>query len=148
MPVRAGVSSVSAVDTIMTGLRARPMPWWAWSVVLAVVALAKEAAAATGVFAHGAAATFGPLTVTALVAAVWLGVAVWLRVERPVVTLAIAGAVHGVLVLGLDPQPIPADPGVLHPSGTLAIIATNVAFGALLGLIALVVTRNRGPATQ
>lgn len=150
MPVRGRGPSVLRVESTRHGRpgerRALTVPWWAWSIVLAAVAMAQQLLDVTGVFAHGSAADIGPVTTTLLVTGVWLAVAVGLRVDQPVITLAFAGLLHGAATLTLDlgPRSFAAiDPGLPQPTGPLAIVATNVAFGALVGLVALVVTRNR-----
>lgn len=155
MSAGRGVSSVFVVSAMVSGRSggelARVIPWWGWSITLAIIALGQQLVVVTGVFDDSVATGFGPMAVTTLVAAVWLAVAVGLRVEQPVITLAVAGALHGGLtvLLGAAPASLVAasDVGLTHPTGTLAIVATDVAFGALLGVTALVITRNRPVAT-
>lgn len=156
MSARPEVSSVPVVGAMVSVRRgvepARVIPWWGWSIALAIVALAQQLVVLTGVFDDGGVpAGLGPMAVTTIVAVVWLAVAVAVRVEQPVITLAAAGALHGgvTVALGAAPASLVAasDVGLTQPTGMLAILATDIAFGALLGVTALVITRNRPAVT-
>lgn len=79
-----------------------------------------------------------PLLASLLVAALWVGVAVARRVPRPVITLTLAGGLHGVLVIALQQLvwdfPLPA-------AGYAGILLVNLLLGAGLGLIAATILR-------
>lgn len=86
------------------------------------------------------------LTMIAL-AAVWIGVIVEKREPRPVATLAAAGAIYGALLmivqwviplttLGFDPSPIP-------PIGMVFAIGWQAGWGAIQGLVAAGIMKQR-----
>lgn len=117
-----------------------------WPLILGLGSLAllwplAELSGATEVFGR---AVTGLLT-TGVVLTVWVGSAGLGRAPRPVLTLSLAGGVHGAvlagttLAIGLRPD---------GPSVTMLGLATEVggsiALGALAGLLALTVQRARG----
>ena len=101
---------------------------------------------------------FGPLLVTALIAIAWVGIVVAGRIPNPLLTLVAAGAGYGLgaillqqiiwrFFLAAPPAEAPSTlPGLLI--GWLAIMATNLIWGAFLGLIALVLQQWRRDGTR
>ena len=89
---------------------------------------------------------WGPIFVTILIAAIWLGVVVIGRVPKPALTLAVAGGVYGALAIVLQQTMwsffLDGPPEAAPPSGPIliiswiSIIATNTIWGAFLGLLA------------
>ena len=118
---------------------------WGLIAVLGAVALVRPLLSIAGAYdLLGGAA--GRVVVTILIAAVWIGAVVILRVPRPLLTLAAAGAAYGLftillqqvmwnLVLGEVPAEAPDSTPVLVVSW-VAILVTNTIYGAVLGLIA------------
>lgn len=118
---------------------------WGLIAVLGFLALVRPLLSIAGAydFLGGAA---GRVVVTVLIAAVWIGAVVILRVPNPLLTLAAAGAAYGVftmvlqqivwnLVLGEVPAEAPATAPILVISW-IAILVTNTIYGAVLGLMA------------
>jgi hypothetical protein len=86
-----------------------------------------------------------------LVAVIWVGVVVGTRAPNPLATLVLAGATYGViaillqqfiwnLLLGGAPDGAPSSAPMLVMSW-ISILATNVMWGALLGLVAVAIRR-------
>jgi hypothetical protein len=118
---------------------------WGLIVFLGAVALVRPLLSIAGAydFLGGAA---GRVVVTMLIAAVWIGAVVILRVPRPLLTLAAAGAAYGLFtiflqqlmwnfVLGEVPAEAPDSTPILVVSW-VAILVTNTIYGAILGLLA------------
>lgn len=118
---------------------------WGLIAVLGTIALVRPLLSIAGAydFLGGAA---GRVVVTVLIAAVWIGAVVILRVPNPLLTLAAAGAAYGVftivlqqimwnLVLGEVPAEAPDTAPILVISW-IAILVTNTIYGAVLGLVA------------
>lgn len=89
------------------------------------------------------------LTILTLTTVVWIGVVGGGRVPRPVLTLMLAGVLHGVLGMALGgvlagdgPFGDPAALWILLPA-----LGSSAAVGALLGLVALGVQKVLGPRT-
>ena len=89
---------------------------------------------------------WGPVLVTILISAIWVGVVAAGRVPSPVLTLAAVGAVYGVLAIVLQqimwtilldgpPEGAPSSAPILMISW-IAIVVTNTIWGTLLGLLA------------
>lgn len=108
-----------------------------WELVagLGILALIRPLLELAGI-AEGAAWS---IAVTLLVSLVWVGVVVVRRVAQPLLTLVSAGAVYGILAVTFNliaqasmpnAQLLPVVRGVLF-------FAMNVAWGALLGLVAM-----------
>ncbi|MGR6964025.1 hypothetical protein ACU610_06165 [Geodermatophilus sp. URMC 61] len=119
-----------------------------WPVVLGLGALAllfplAELSGVTGIL--GAAPT--ALLLVGLVAVVWIGGIGLGRVPRPVLTATLAGVVFGVVLVALS-RALGTGPDVDGASavGVAAFeIGRSAALGALAGLLAAAVQRNRGP---
>ena len=116
---------------------------WPVIVALGVSGLVRPVLSVAGAF--DSRGPWAPLAVTVVLAVLWVAVAVWLRVNRPVLTLTLAGVVYGLCAIGLNlvlhlfldsAEWIPAP-------GYVAIVAWNAALGAVLGLIALGLLRRR-----
>jgi len=134
---------------------------WNLIVLLAVLGLARPLLSITGVYSSLGGSTWAPALVTIMIAAVWVGIAVATCSSSPLATLALAGALYGVLpivlqqitwnlVLGAAPEGTPSSGPVLVMSWA-SILATNTVWGAFLGLLAAGVCRllpRRGTAAQ
>ncbi len=118
---------------------------WALTAFLGAVALVRPLLSIAGAYDFLGGAT-GRVVVTVLIAAIWIGAAVILRVPNPLLTLAAAGAAYGVftivlqqimwnLVLGEVPAEAPDTAPILVISW-IAILVTNTIYGAVLGLVA------------
>lgn len=120
---------------------------WPLVIGLGLCGLVRPLLSITGAF--DAMGSFGspwaPLLVTLLLAVLWVAVAVRLRVERPVLTLTLAGVVYGLaaILLNLALQPFLASAEWIPAPGYVAIPAFNAAQGAVLGLIAAGLLRTR-----
>ena len=78
-----------------------------------------------------------------VVIATWIGVVAFGRVPRPVLTLTLAGAVFGVVLVGLSVtlRTLPDVDGRLLVLGAALEIARSVVLGALAGLLAAALQR-------
>ena len=123
---------------------------WGLIAVLGALALVRPLLSIVGAydFLGGAA---GRVVVTILIAAVWIGAVVILRVPRPLLTLVAAGAAYGLftifvqqvmwnLVLGEVPAGAP-DSTPRQVVSWIAILVTNTIYDAVLGLVATVFGR-------
>jgi membrane-anchored protein YejM (alkaline phosphatase superfamily) len=118
---------------------------WGLIAFLGVVALVRPLLSIAGAYDYLGGAT-GRVVVTILIAAVWIGAVVTLRVPRSLLTLAAAGTAYGLftiflqqvmwnLVLGEVPAEAPDSTPILVVSW-VAILLTNTIYGAILGLVA------------
>ena len=92
----------------------------------------------------------GPIIATALIALVWIGVAVTGNVREPVKVLAMAGATYAVISVAMavllqtfftwSPEETVSIP-LLLTAGLIGGIIVNVIWGALLGLVATGIKR-------
>jgi hypothetical protein len=119
-----------------------------WPVVLGLGALALlfPLAELTGASdALGAVPT--ALLLLGLVAAVWIGGVGLLRVPRPVLTLTLAGAVSGVVlvVLSLTLATRPGVGGGLAVLGGVFEVLRSTVLGTLAGVLAAAVQHTRSP---
>ena len=123
---------------------------WGMIAALGAIAVVRPLLSIAGAYDFLGGAT-GRVVVTVLIAAVWIGAVVILRVPNPLLTLAAAGAAYGVftivlqqtmwnLVLGEVPAEAP-DPTPILVISWVAILVTNTIYGAFLGLVATVVDR-------
>ena len=118
---------------------------WGLIAFLGAVALVRPLLSIAGAYdSLGGAA--GRVVVTMLIATVWIGAVVILRVPRPLLTLAAAGTAYGLftiflqqviwnLVLGEVPAEAPDSTPILVVCW-VAILVTNTIYGAVLGLVA------------
>ncbi|MFC3741965.1 hypothetical protein [Paractinoplanes deccanensis] len=125
------------------------------AIVLGVLGLARPVLSIAGAYDSGPLAKpVGPLVITALIAVVWVVVAVVRRVPNPVVTLAVAGLAYGVaaILLNWSLQPFLASAETIPLPGYAGILVFNTLQGAVLGGLAWLVRRAmpgraRGPAS-
>ena len=118
---------------------------WALILVLAVVGLVRPLLSILG--AYGSIERpWGPVLVTILIAAIWVGIVAVGHVPSPILTLAAVGAAYGVLAIVLQqimwslflngpPEGAPTSAPTLMISW-VAIVVTNTIWGTLLGLLA------------
>ena len=90
-----------------------------------------------------------PIILTMAISLVWILSVGLTRVARPVVTLVLAGVVYAVLAIALSGILSPLLSGELqgplqNPAAVVSVLITNVAWGAITGLIALSLRRFRG----
>ena len=88
----------------------------------------------------------GPIIATALIALIWIGVAVIGNVREPVKVLAMAGATYAVLGVAMavflqtfftwSPEDTASIP-LLLSAGLMGGIVVNIIWGALLGVVAI-----------
>lgn len=115
----------------MTALKKLP---WELIAGLGILALIRPLLALAGV-ADGA----WSIAVTLLVSLVWVGVVVVRRVTQPLLTLVFAGAVYGILniIFYLIAQVSMPNAELLSVVRGVLSFVINVAWGALLGLVAM-----------
>jgi hypothetical protein len=111
--------------------------------ILALVQLTRPILSTAGVF--DGFRPQGPIIVTALIAFVWVAVAVIGDVREPVKVLAMAGATYAVIGVAMavllqtfftwSPEETASIP-LLLTAGLVGSIVVNVIWGALLGLVA------------
>jgi hypothetical protein len=92
----------------------------------------------------------GPIIATALIALIWVGVAVVGNVREPVKVLAMAGATYAVIGVAMavflqtfftwSPEETASIP-LLLSAGLIGDILVNVIWGALLGLVVIGINR-------
>jgi len=121
---------------------------WKIIIILALVQFIRPVLSIAGAFDNFKA---GPLLVTAVVTIVWIVVAVAAKVREPVKVLAAAGAVYAVgsvlvaaflqIFFTQSPEETVSLP-LLLTVGLVASAIYNAAWGALLGLAAMVIRRN------
>jgi hypothetical protein len=117
---------------------------WKLIFLLAVVQLIRPILSTAGFFDNFR--PQGPLIATALIALIWIGVAVIGNVREPVKVLAMAGATYAVLGVGMavflqafftwSPEETASIP-LLLTAGLIGSIVVNVIWGALLGFVAI-----------
>lgn len=125
-------------------------PRWGLIIVLAALGLIRPLLSIADVY-QVLGTPWTPVIATALIAALWVGVVVVTRAPNPLVTLLAAGGLYGVLAillqqiiwnlfLGGAPEEAPSSAPILVVSW-VAIVVTNVIWGAFLGLVALGIRR-------
>jgi hypothetical protein len=130
---------------------------WGMIFALAILGLVRPLLSILGVYGRFE-GPWGPTLVTISIAAIWVGVAVIGRVPNPLVTLAVAGGVYGVLAILLQqtmwnlllegpPEGAPSSVPIMM-IGWVSIIATNMVWGAILGVVALGARRLLTPSTK
>ena len=126
-------------------------PRWGLILVLAAVALVRPLLSIADAYDALGGGPLGPVAVTILIAALWVGAVVTTRARNPLLTLTLAGGLYGVfaillqqviwnLFLGGAPEGAPSSTPVLVVSW-VGILVTNTIWGALLGAIATVFGR-------
>lgn len=125
---------------------------WKLIAALGVLALVRPVAKILGdVFDYNVSALV-TVIITAVIAMIWIGLAVRLRIERPVIVLAVSGAVYAILSIALavviqvfapdlgdDEAKVP----VLLTVGLVATTAFNLVYGACLGFVASLIQKAR-----
>ena len=121
----------------------RQVPW-KLVFILALVQLARPILSTVGFFDNFR--PQGPIIATAVIALIWVGVAVIGKVREPVKVLAMAGAAYAVVGVAMavllqtfftwSPEETVSVP-LLLTAGLVGGIVTNVIWGALLGVVAI-----------
>ena len=120
----------------------RHLPW-KLIFILALIQLTRPILSTAGLF--DGFRPQGPIIATALIALIWIGVAVIGNVREPVKVLAMAGATYAVLGVAMAvflqtfftwaPEETASIP-LLLTAGLIGGIVVNVIWGALLGFVA------------
>jgi hypothetical protein len=120
----------------------RQLPWML-IFILALIQLTRPILSTAGFF--DSFRPQGPLIATALIALIWIGMAVVGNVREPVRVLAMAGATYAVIGVAMavflqtfftwSPEETASIP-VLLTAGLIGGIVVNVMWGALLGFVA------------
>jgi hypothetical protein len=121
----------------------RNLPW-RLIFILALIQLTRPILSTAGVF--DGIRPQGPIIATALIALIWVGVAVVGKVKEPVKILAMAGATYAVIGVAVavflqifftwSPEETASIP-LLLTAGLMGGIVVNVVWGAFLGLVAI-----------
>ena len=125
----------------------RQLPWML-IFILALIQLTRPVLSTAGFFDNFR--PQGPIIATALIALIWIGVAVVGNVREPVKVLAMAGATYAVIGVGMavflqtfftwSPEETASIP-LLLTAGLIGGIVVNVIWGALLGFVATGIKR-------
>jgi drug/metabolite transporter (DMT)-like permease len=125
----------------------RKLPW-KLIFILALIQLTRPVLSTAGFFDNYR--PQGPITATALIALIWIGVAVVGNVREPVKVLAMAGATYAVIGVAMavflqtfftwSPEETASIP-LLLTAGLLGGVVVNVIWGALLGFVATGINR-------
>ena len=123
--------------------RLRNLPW-RLILILALVQLTRPILSTAGVF--DGVRPQGPIIATALIALIWVGVAVVGKVREPVKVLAMAGATYAVIGVAMavflqtfftwSPEETASIP-LLLTAGLIGGVVVNVIWGAFLGFVAV-----------
>jgi hypothetical protein len=121
----------------------RQLPW-KLIFILALIQLTRPILSTAGFF--DGFRPQGPIIATALIALIWVGVAVVGRVREPVKVLAMAGATYAVIGVAMavflqaiftwSPEETASIP-LLLSAGLLGGIVVNLVWGAFLGFVAI-----------
>jgi hypothetical protein len=121
----------------------RQLPW-KLIFILALIQLARPILSTAGVFDNFR--PQGPIIATALIAIIWIGVAVIGNVREPVQVLAMAGATYAVIGVAMavflqafftwSPEETASIP-LLLSAGLIGGIVVNVIWGAFLGFVTI-----------
>ena len=121
----------------------RQLPW-KLIFILALIQLTRPILSTAGFFDNFR--PQGPIIATALIAFIWVGVAVIGNVREPVKVLAMAGATYAVIGVAMavflqtfftwSPEETASIP-LLLTAGLIGGIVVNVIWGALLGFVAI-----------
>jgi drug/metabolite transporter (DMT)-like permease len=148
--IRAGVATEWTDRIVKEGDPLEPMKGqlrqvpWKLVFILALVQLARPILSTAGFFDNFR--PQGPIIATAVIALIWVGVAVIGKVREPVKVLAMAGAAYAVVSVAMavllqtfftwSPEETASVP-LLLTAGLVGGIVTNVIWGALLGVVAI-----------
>ena len=121
----------------------RQLPW-KLIFILALIQLTRPILSTAGLFDNFR--PQGPIIATALIALIWVGVAVIGNVREPAKVLAMAGATYAVIGVAMavflqafftwSPEETASIP-LLLTAGLVGGIVVNVIWGALLGFVAI-----------
>src|SRR5215208_775904 len=125
----------------------RQLPW-KLIFILALIQLTRPILSTAGFF--DGFRPQGPLIATALIALIWIGVAVIGKVGEPVKVLAMAGATYAVIGVAMavflqtfftwSPEETASIP-LLLTAGLVGGIVVNAIWGAFLGIVAIVIEK-------
>jgi drug/metabolite transporter (DMT)-like permease len=125
----------------------RQLPW-KLIFILALIQLSRPILSTAGFFDNFR--PQGPIIATALIALVWVGVAAIGKVREPVKVLAVAGATYAVIGVAMavflqtfftwSPEETASIP-LLLTAGLVGGIVVNAIWGALLGIVAIVIQK-------
>jgi drug/metabolite transporter (DMT)-like permease len=125
----------------------RQLPWKV-IFVLALIQLTRPISSTAGFFDNFR--PQGPIIATALIALIWVGVAVIGKVREPVKVLAMAGATYAVIGVVMavflqtfftwSPEETASIP-LLLTAGLVGGIVVNAIWGAFLGIVAIVIQK-------
>jgi hypothetical protein len=125
----------------------RQLPWML-IFILALIQLTRPMLSTAGFF--DGFRPQGPIIATAIIALIWIGVAVIGNVREPVKVLAMAGATYAVIGVAMavflqtlftwSPEETASIP-LLLTAGLIGGIVVNVIWGALLGFVATGITK-------
>ena len=125
----------------------RQLPWML-ILILALIQLTRPILSTAGFFDNFK--PQGPIIATALIALIWIGVAVIGNVREPVKVLAMAGATYALIGVAMavflqtfftwSPEETASIP-LLLTAGLIGGIVVNVIWGALLGFVATGINR-------
>ena len=125
----------------------RHLPWML-IFILALIQLTRPILSTAGFFDDFS--PQGPIIATALIALIWVGVAVIGNVREPVKVLAMAGATYAVIGVAMavflqtfftwSPEETASIP-LLLTAGLVGGIVVNAIWGALLGIVAIVIQK-------
>jgi hypothetical protein len=128
----------------------RQLPW-KLIFILALIQLTRPILSTAGFFDNFR--PQGPIIATALIALIWVGVAVMGKVREPVKVLAMAGATYAVIGVAMavflqtfftwSPEETVSIP-LLLTAGLIGGIVVNVIWGAFLGLVSIGIKRAVG----
>lgn len=126
-----------------------PLPW-TLIVLLGAFALVRPLMHITGVTAEngGIQAGVAAIGATVVISAVWIGVVVIAKVQRPFLTLVLAGLTYAVLSMMLSAVLSPILSGELqgpfaNPIAVPSVLIVNAIWGAIAGGIAVILNRFR-----
>lgn len=137
---------MTGTDMRQSNLRSQP---WALIAALGAIGLIRPVLSIADAFESGPLEKpVGPVLFTVLLAVVWVGAAVLLRVAQPVLTLVLVGVAYGLFaaVLNLSLQPFLADAELITVPGLLGMLVVNAVQGAILGLLAMGIQQATGRA--
>ncbi|WP_413450398.1 hypothetical protein AA0Y32_06980 [Georgenia phoenicis] len=114
---------------------------WVLVLGLGALALIRPLARINGL-ADAIGSPAGPILLTVLITGAWVAIVGLSRVARPVITLTLAGLAYGVYVIPLSAALSTMLDGTLEgpvatPLAIVPLLATNAAWGALAGVLAL-----------
>jgi hypothetical protein len=117
---------------------ARPLHW-PFIIGLGALGLLRPVASLSGLI-DLLGRPLGPILITVLIAGSWIAIVIFSRLQRPILTLVLAGVVYAVLAILLSTI-FPVVTGVFsgpitNPYAITSILITNAIGGALVGLCA------------